>query len=210
MKNINKNKIIIITLIILIGAAAGFGFWHYQQGIIKSNTNILEDGNRENTNDFTIADSFEDCMALNSSVTETLPRICTTADGKKFTENIGNMAEKENLIQVTQPKPNSVITSPTTVIGQARGSWFFEGEMPIILFDANNHQLGAGIAHAYSDWENDNFVPFDATFTFSIPATTVGTIILKKNNHSGDSSQDDQLIIPIRFVPFGQTVGQTQ
>lgn len=208
MKNINK--IIIIALIILIGVVGGFGFWRYQQEIIKSNDEVLSiNGNQKDTNASTTINSFEDCMALNFSVTEALPRICTTPDGKSFTENIGNIAEKKNLIQVNQPKPNSIITSPTTVIGQARGSWFFDGELPIILFDANNHQLGIGTARAYSDWKNDNFVPFDATFSFSIPATTDGTLVIKKNNHSGDPSQDDQLIIPIRFVPFGQTVGQT-
>jgi hypothetical protein len=144
---------------------------------------------------------FDKCVTAGNPVTESYPRQCTI-DGKTYKENIGNAIEKKDLVQTTQPKPGSIITSPTTVIGQARGTWFFEGQFPVVLQDSSGHELGRGAAKAFSDWTTTNFVPFEVTFEFAIPSTQTGTLMLQKDNPSGDPSKDDQLKIPIRFVPL--------
>jgi len=44
-----------------------------------------------------------------------------------------HIKSKSDLIVVDEPRPLSVITSPLTVRGQARGTWYFEASFPLDL-----------------------------------------------------------------------------
>ena len=55
----------------------------------------------------------------------------------------GNAFEKYDIIQVSNPKSNSLITSPVLVEGMARGDWFPEGDFSIKILDAMGKELGA-------------------------------------------------------------------
>ncbi len=143
--------------------------------------------------------SFEECVAKGYPVLESYPRQCKTPDGKTFTEDIGNELGKQNLIRVTNPRPNTLVQNPLIVKGEARGYWFFEASFPIRLKDTNGKELGMGIAQAESDWMVENFVPFEAEIKFENPTTEKGTLILEKDNPSGLPQNADELWIPIRF-----------
>jgi len=173
----------------------------------QSQQNNQNQSNKNNDQWPTVSvNSFDECLLANYPVIDSFPRECKTSDGKIYKENIGNALQKLDLIKISQPKPNSLITSPTTVIGEARGNWFFEAQFTVILVDANGRELGRGLAQAYSDWMTTNFVPFDVTFVFNIPSTATGMLILKKDNPSGLPQNDDQLEIPIRFIPLGSNL----
>jgi hypothetical protein len=114
------------------------------------------------------------------------------------------VSDKSDLIRVTSPMPNDTITSPLTVKGEARGTWFFEASFPVILEDSNGSVIGQIPAHADGDWMTENFVPFTATIEFKTPTTTAGaqnngTLVLKKDNPSGMPEKDDSLEIPVNF-----------
>lgn len=106
-----------------------------------------------------------------------------------------------DLIVVDFPKPNDKITSPLTITGKARGYWYFEASFPVELYDANNVlvPLTPGYIMATGDWMTTDFVPFSATLTFTPPATPTGTLVLKKDNPSGDPAKDDSISIPVKF-----------
>jgi len=146
-----------------------------------------------------IINNFDDCAEANNIILESYPEQCRTADGRTFTRNIGNELEKQDLIQVTSPRPSALIASPLIITGQARGNWFFEASFPIKLLDENNQEIGTTIAQAKSDWMTENFVPFEAVLNFTAPTGQKGKLILKKDNPSGLSEYDDQLEIPIYF-----------
>lgn len=105
----------------------------------------------------------------------------------------------KNLIKVSSPKESSKIESPLLVKGEARGSWYFEGSFPIRVFDANNKELGVVPAKAIGNWMTKEFVPFEAVLTFNKPNTKTGTLVLQKDNPSGDPDKDDSFSIPVRF-----------
>ena len=44
-------------------------------------------------------------------------------------------------IEILIPQPDGVIESPLSVVGRARGTWFFEASMPVTLKDANGAVL---------------------------------------------------------------------
>jgi len=191
-------KILIPIAIVVIVAAVGavsFGLKYFKK------PNAQNQNQNQTLSQTQEGIEFDKCLTAGNKPTAAYPRQCVI-NGKTYTENIGNAIAEKNLVQATQPKPGSIITSSTTVIGQARGTWFFEGQFPVVLVDSNGTELGRGVAKAFSDWTTTNFVPFEATFEFAIPSTTYGTLELKKDNPSGDPAKDDQLEIPIRFVPL--------
>ena len=109
------------------------------------------------------------------------------------------LEDKSGLIKVKSPSAGSIIKSPVLIEGEARGFWFFEASFPISVVDARGKELGIGIAQAKDEWMTENFVSFRAEIDFSLPETDTGFLILKKDNPSGLSEHDDELLIPIKF-----------
>lgn len=144
--------------------------------------------------------SFAECAALGNPVAESYPRQCRH-NGQLFTEDIGNELDKADLIRLTAPRPGTVISSPLTVEGEARGTWFFEASFPVFVVDWDGRIIGQGIAQAQGDWMTQDFVPFSAEVEFETPTyKNTGSLILKKDNPSGLPQNDDALEIPIVFL----------
>lgn len=126
----------------------------------------------------------------------------TTQNGAgAATTTASSTAPANNLISVSAPLPDTVVSSPLTVGGQARGTWYFEASFPVILKDANGTVLAQVPAQAQSDWMTTDFVPFSATLTFTAPTTETGVLIFKNDNPSGDPARDMQIEVPVRFAP---------
>jgi len=109
-------------------------------------------------------------------------------------KNVGDTLEVET------PIPNTSIRSPLRIAGRAKGSWYFEGQFLVQLIDTKGNVLAEAPARASSEWPEENFVPFSLTLEFATPTTTpTGLLILKKDNPSGDPSQDIMFAIPVKF-----------
>jgi len=104
-----------------------------------------------------------------------------------------------DLIRVTRPEADSLVTSPLVVEGDARGQWFFEASFPVILTDDKGSELAHTPAQALDDWMTNDFVPFRAQLEFASSSSPTGFLILKKDNPSGLPEKEDQIKIPIRF-----------
>lgn len=109
-----------------------------------------------------------------------------------------------DLIHVVSPQSGSTISSPVTITGEARGTWYFEASFPIVVVDWDGKIIGTGHAQANGDWMTTEFVPFTATVTFDKPANVGpqsirGSIILKNDNESGQASTSKSIEIPILF-----------
>lgn len=104
-----------------------------------------------------------------------------------------------NLIRVSAPLSGALVTSPLTVTGEARGTWYFEASFPVRILDANGVELGVVAAQAQGDWMTTEFVPFSAALSFATSTTATGTLVLEKDNPSGLPEHDDHIEIPIKF-----------
>ncbi len=160
---------------------------------------------------------FQSCLEAGNPIMESYPRRCNSG-GNTFVEDLGTTLDKDQLIRVIEPKPNSVISSPVTIVGMARGTWFFEGSFPVTLETVNGAVIASGVAKALGEWMTEEFVPFEALLTFSGSATGSTVLILKKDNPSGLPEKDDQLSFPVILssknlnsvpdtVPVGGTFG---
>jgi hypothetical protein len=142
---------------------------------------------------------FDSCVAAKGVIQESYPPRCV-AGNQTFTQNIGNELELQDQIILNQPRPNQTLTSPITLIGQARGPWFFEASFPVKLQDQNGQEIATAVATAQGEWMTEDFVPFTTTLTFPTqPPGSLGTLVLAKDNPSGDPALDQTLTLPIRF-----------
>jgi hypothetical protein len=106
----------------------------------------------------------------------------------------------EDMIVIDAPAPGSQIASPLQVTGRARGNWYFEASFPVILKTAGGAVLATVPAQAQGDWMTTDWVPFTATLVFTPPAPgSSGTLILQKDNPSGEPQYDDSRTIPVVF-----------
>ncbi|MDP2638993.1 MAG: Gmad2 immunoglobulin-like domain-containing protein [Candidatus Azambacteria bacterium] len=130
-------------------------------------------------------------------------------------------ATKDDLIRVDTPRPNQTIQSPLVITGEARGNWFFEASFPVVLVNWDGLIIAQGIATAKSDpstglgvnWMTTEYVPFEATLTFTIDKNTYsnrGALILRKDNPSGLPEHDNALEIPIIFDGIATPIACTQ
>ncbi len=177
-----KNIFYISLSLVIVGGLAWFGF--SQNKVDESK--IL---------------SFEDCARAGYPIMESYPRQCRTKDGRTFAEEvvlpITYTNATNNLIKVELPFPGAVVGKEFSVVGQARGTWFFEASFPVEVLDKDGKSIAVGIAQAQSDWMTENFVPFKADI--KVPQNYIGeaTLVLKKDNPSGLPEHDASISFPI-------------
>ncbi len=105
---------------------------------------------------------------------------------------------RSELIVVESPAPGERISAPFKVTGKARGSWYFEGDFPLLLTDAVERVLAQGFATAQSPWMTQEWVPFAGALDLQkSPAQGWGWLILKKDNPSDRPELDDAVAIPV-------------
>lgn len=104
-------------------------------------------------------------------------------------------------MRVTSIQPGQEITSPVVVKGEARGSWFFEGDFPLVLTDWDGRIIAQGYATAKGEWMTSDFVEFEGVLEFTAPEYGErGFLILQKANPSGLPEHDDAIEIEVRFA----------
>ena len=147
-----------------------------------------------------------EAAAAQDSAPETVTE--TTAQKEKPQKDNGTdgAADKDSsqndmsdLIIVDNPAPGQAVSSPLTITGKARGTWYFEADFPIKLFDANGNLIASHYGQAQGEWMTEDFVPFIAEIIFENPGTETGTIVLEKDNPSGLEENDAKIEIPVRF-----------
>jgi hypothetical protein len=146
--------------------------------------------------------NFNDCVKEGNPIMESYPRQCRSLDGRLFVEDIGNINEKNDLIQLNYPLPNQEISSPLEITGTARGLWYFEADFPIVLLNSQGDIISQGIATAQDDWMTEEFVPFTTILSFDIPESErgqEGRLIFQKDNPSGLAENEDSLEFPVIF-----------
>ncbi len=133
-------------------------------------------------------------------ISAVLLKITIDKDKPKVDEPLETVSYKnatEDNIRVELPFAGAVVGKQFSIIGEARGYWFFEASFPIEIIDENGKTISQAIAQANGEWMTTNFVPFKTDI--SIPQDFIGkaTVVLKKDNPSGLPENDASLSIPI-------------
>jgi hypothetical protein len=108
---------------------------------------------------------------------------------------------KGEIIEVFTPTLNQVVTSPLEIAGKVKGSWSYEASFPLELYDEIGNLIVSYPATLQGDWMTEDYVLFTAVMYFEVPeGTETGKLMLKKDNPSGLSENDDSVELPIKFV----------
>lgn len=118
------------------------------------------------------------------------------APAEETPEKITYTNASVDMIRVELPFPGAVTGKEFSVIGEARGNWYFEASFPIQVLDKDGTMIAQGIAQAEGDWMTTEFVPFKADI--KVPATYIGpaTLLLQKDNPSGLPEHDASISFP--------------
>jgi len=138
---------------------------------------------------------FATCEQAGGNITGTDTATCTMLDGRTFQEQ--PVAESEVVLDT--PQFGDLVTSPMTVAGKARGNWFFEANIPVMLKDENGNILVQKGVMTSADWMTTDFVPFSTTLTFDPGDASMGVLIISKDNPSGLPQNDSSFAVPVRF-----------
>ena len=148
-----------------------------------------------NESQFANVNDFASCQQASGEIINGDPVVCKLSDGRTFEE--AEHAEPEVILDY--PKYGDVVASPLTVVGKAKGTWFFEANLPVTLKDDKGNVLIKIGAMAQSDWMTTEYVPFSVTLPFDPGTSEFGVLIIEKDNPSGLSEFDSSFAIPVRF-----------
>lgn len=103
------------------------------------------------------------------------------------------------LIYASVPQAGTEVNKEVTVLGMAKGPWFFEGSFPVSVVDAEGKVVGEGVAEAQGEWMTEGYVPYKATIQIKgVPQTKDGAIVLVREDPSGEKNESF-LTIPVKF-----------
>ncbi|MDP6775444.1 MAG: Gmad2 immunoglobulin-like domain-containing protein [Candidatus Latescibacteria bacterium] len=199
------------AVLLLIHDPGGSGTFAYLAAAIKSDggyvgTNAVLLGDRILPHRITVLSGLAIADYLGRQPDESMSADPTVGRTKILVVDGGRLSavdpsgESGPHIVVESPSPGSVIASPLRVSGRARGTWFFEGDFPLLLLDAQGNVLARSYATARGAWMTRDFVPFEGTLEFRSPEAGINGILrLIKDNPSNRRELDNAIEIPIRF-----------
>jgi len=177
--NINKKSLYLI-LSLLFGLGVYFGLPLFSSEVISPSVT-----------------NYDECVQVNGQITLMYPAQCTY-NGQTFVQQIAN-SDISDQIMLEYPIKDTLITSPLTVKGKARGSWFFEGSFLITLNDSSGTEITHSLVTTNEDWMNSDFIDFSVELSFTSPDIKRGELVLQKSNPSGLAEKDINLTIPVVF-----------
>lgn len=187
---------ILLFICVLVGSIIWFGFLRTTEELVLP----IQNETATTTQPQSIL-TFEDCVQAGYLVVENVRRQCSTPDGRTFAEEVQEKITYTNAsaddIVVELPFPGAVTGKEFTVVGKARGPWFFEASFPVGVFTQGGVLIASGVAQAEGEWMTENFVPFKVTIT--IPQNFIGeaVLVLRKDNPSGLPENDASISFPI-------------
>ena len=120
-----------------------------------------------------------------------------------ITDSQKSSSRKEDFIIVNSPKLGESVSSPLNISGMARGTWFFEASFPVVLTDWDGLIIGTAIVQTSDTWMTEEMIPFNAILEFDDEVerySSLGNLILKKDNPSGLPEYEDALEFPV-YLP---------
>ncbi|HEX5429933.1 MAG TPA: Gmad2 immunoglobulin-like domain-containing protein [Patescibacteria group bacterium] len=142
------------------------------------------------------ATDYASCALAGYPIEQTNPPTCTTPQGQTFTDQ--SAVTNQDVI-ITTPKIADIVTSPMTISGKVRGTWFFEANLPIELEDEDGNVLAQTGYHTDENWMTSDYVDVNTTLKFPAPTTDYGKLVIHNDNPSGDPANDKSFEVPVRF-----------
>lgn len=121
--------------------------------------------------------------------------------GEKMLQSSGNnnTSSTHSDISVDNISNGDTINRVTTITGEAKGPWYFEGDFPVIAKDTSGQTIEAFIATAQGNWMTSNFVDFEVDIDLSNYSGNTVVLEFQKDNPSGQPQHDDSYSIQVNL-----------
>ncbi|TCZ65299.1 Gmad2 immunoglobulin-like domain-containing protein [Flaviaesturariibacter aridisoli] len=93
-------------------------------------------------------------------------------------------------------RAGDTLRSPARIEGTARGTWYFEGQFVLKLYDSLNRLLALIPARATTDWMTEEYVPFRGVLEWK-KYSGRGMLVLEADNPSGDEERAKRLKVGV-------------
>ncbi|WP_460567928.1 Gmad2 immunoglobulin-like domain-containing protein [Flaviaesturariibacter terrae] len=104
--------------------------------------------------------------------------------------------EIEGRVNPLRPQPGDTVRSPLVVSGKAPGTWYFEGQFVLKLYDSAQRLLATTPAKAQSEWTTTTLVPFRGELRWE-KYRGKGFLVFEADNPSGDTLRDRRERLPL-------------
>ena len=177
-----KKFLIIVLVVLSIVAVVVFGYSFYLKSRVPAK--VL---------------TFEDCSNAGYLVVDTIPRECHMKNGQFFVE-LDNHKALLDYVEVTEPRPNSFVSSPFKVEGRAKGVWYGNNKLTVKLTDIDGHVIAEKPMYALSDpVKGDEMVSFTGAFDLPVTSLERGKLLIEKASAVDIPGKNGPLVIPLRF-----------
>ncbi len=95
-------------------------------------------------------------------------------------------------VRVDSPRIGEAVSKTFRVVGEVRGNWTFEANLPMKVLDPSGEQIGVGFGMTTEDWMTTEFVPFEGKVEVK-DYTGPAKLVLMKDNPSGLPENDDSV-----------------
>lgn len=127
------------------------------------------------------------------------PQPLSSASTTVASSSVPVVRPTEKEVVLISPQTDELLRSPYRVYGRARGSWFFEGSLPVVLQTKEGELIVNTYAQAEEDWMTSDWVNFSVDLTFNNNDSREGVLIIKKDNPSGLPENEAELAFPVRL-----------
>lgn len=110
-----------------------------------------------------------------------------------------NTSSTHSDITLSNVSDGDTINRATSITGEAKGPWYFEGDFPVIAKDSSGQTIDTFIATAQGDWMTSDFVEFKADIDLSNYAENTVTLVFQKDNPSSKPQLDDSYSIQVNL-----------
>lgn len=116
------------------------------------------------------------------------------------------IVEEDDKLRLTSFEAGGSIDPSTgiTLIGEAKGPWYFEAVFRVSLIDDEGNLLAQAQATATEEWMTTEWVSFEAELpAFNADGATTGKLVFENDNPSGLPENAERVEIDVVFmVPF--------
>lgn len=135
----------------------------------------------------TVITSFEECKAAGNPILESYPEQC-----------IANDEVFINTAQVVQPEPEVALTESyynadkkeLLLIGQAPGTWFFEGTMSVVIKNTSGTVIIESYVQSVGNWMTTESVEFNRVLPIMLTPNTRYIVEIQKVSMEDGSIKD--------------------
>lgn len=138
------------------------------------------------------------------SVCRNITNICEKEEEQE--DKKGAFSKNDIELILYEIEEGDKLEKDTLVTGEITGTWYFEGEFPVRVFDSDGEEIDTLVATAKEDWMTQENVPFEFVLSTLVTKETEITLKFEKSNPSGLKEYEDSIDMKFSLLPSQKNI----